>query len=52
MALMKDARLNWLRHKDWAWQDAVFGGMILASVAGLIYMFIDRIIQDFLRWLA
>jgi hypothetical protein len=26
----------------WAWPDAVFGGMILVSVIGLIYLFTRR----------
>jgi hypothetical protein len=30
------------RLSDWAWQDAVFGGMVLLSVVGLIYAFTRR----------
>lgn len=39
MAFKRDepSRLN-----DWAWQDAVFGGMVLVSVVGLIYAFTRR----------
>ena len=24
---------------EWAWQDAVWGGMVLVSLAGLVYAF-------------
>jgi hypothetical protein len=27
---------------EWAWQDAVFGGMVLASLLGLFYAFTRR----------
>jgi hypothetical protein len=27
---------------EWDWPDALFGGMVLASVAGLIYLFTRR----------
>jgi hypothetical protein len=30
---------NRLSQTEWAWQDALFGGMILGSVVGLIYLF-------------
>jgi hypothetical protein len=39
MDFKKDARFNWLSQGDWNWQDAFYGGMILASLAGLIYAF-------------
>jgi hypothetical protein len=42
MAFKKDARRNWFAHSDWNWQDALYGGMILTSVAGLIYAFIRK----------
>jgi energy-coupling factor transporter transmembrane protein EcfT len=35
------ARLSFRRGK-WAWQDAVYGAMILASVVGLIYALTRR----------
>ena len=31
-----------LPQNEWAWPDAVFGGMILASVVGLFYLFTRR----------
>jgi hypothetical protein len=37
----RDARLSF-RHGEWAWQDAVFGGMILASVVGFVYLFTHK----------
>jgi hypothetical protein len=39
MAFKKDARLNGFGPSQWAWQDAVYGGMIVASLLGLIYTF-------------
>jgi hypothetical protein len=39
MVLKRDARLKQIQ---WAWPDALFGGMILASVVGLIYLFTRR----------
>ena len=36
MALKRDARL---KHIQRTWPDALFGGMILVSVVGLIYLF-------------
>ena len=27
---------------EWAWQDAVFGAMVLASLVGLVYAFTRR----------
>jgi hypothetical protein len=36
MIVKRDARPS--RLAEWAWQDAVFGGMILVSVVGLIYL--------------
>jgi hypothetical protein len=39
MASTRDARLN---HIQQAWPDALFGGMILVSVVGLIYLFTRR----------
>ncbi len=42
MAFKKDARRSWLLQGDWNWQDALYGGMILASLAGLIYAFTNK----------
>ena len=42
MVFKKDVRHNWLHQGDWNWQDALFGEMILASVAGLIYAFTHK----------
>jgi hypothetical protein len=39
MVFKRDARL---RHMQQAWPDALFGGMIVISVAGLIYLFTHR----------
>jgi hypothetical protein len=39
MAFKKDARLNRLLQGNWNWQDALWGGMILASISGLVYAF-------------
>jgi hypothetical protein len=30
------------RLSEWAWQDAVFGGMVLVSVLGLVYALTRR----------
>jgi hypothetical protein len=30
------------RFSEWAWQDALFGGMVLASLVGLVYAFTRR----------
>jgi len=35
----KRVAANRLPQTEWAWQDGLFGGMILASVVGLIYLF-------------
>jgi hypothetical protein len=42
MVFKKDARPNWLVQGEWNWQDALYGGMILASIAGLIYAFANK----------
>jgi hypothetical protein len=42
MDLKKDAQLSRFRQGQWAWQDAMYGGMILASVVGLIYVLTRR----------
>jgi hypothetical protein len=39
MAFKKDALRNRHLQGDWSWQDALYGGMILLSLAGLIYAF-------------
>lgn len=39
MVFKKDVPRSRFRNWFGAWQDAVFGGMILASLAGLIYAF-------------
>jgi hypothetical protein len=39
MAFKKDARLSGFRQSQWAWQDAVYCGMVLASLLGFIYTF-------------
>jgi hypothetical protein len=39
MALNKYALRNWLLESDWNWQDSLYSGMILASLAGLLYAF-------------
>jgi hypothetical protein len=39
MVFKRDARL---RHMQQAWPDALFGGMILVSVVGLIYLLTRR----------
>jgi len=36
MASKQEARLRF-RHSEWAWQDGLYAGMILASLVGLIY---------------
>jgi hypothetical protein len=33
---------NHLPQTEWAWRDTLFGGMILVSVGGLIYLFTRR----------
>ena len=40
MIFKRDAQPG--RYGEWAWQDAVFGGMVLASLVGLIYAFTRR----------
>jgi hypothetical protein len=40
MFFKRDAQPD--RFSDWAWQDAVFGGMVLVSVVGLIYALTRR----------
>jgi hypothetical protein len=42
MAFKKDAPRSRFTNWVWAWQDALFGAMILASVGGLIYAFIHK----------
>jgi hypothetical protein len=42
MDFRKDGRLSLFRQGQWAWQDALYGGMILASVGGLIYALTRR----------
>jgi hypothetical protein len=39
MAFRKDARHTWLIQRDWIWQGAIYGGMIVASLVSLIYTF-------------
>jgi hypothetical protein len=39
MTTFKDMWRHWHTQGDWNWQDALYGGMILASAAGLIYAF-------------
>jgi hypothetical protein len=38
MTFKQDARLRF-RLGEWAWQDALYAGMFLASLVGLIYAF-------------
>jgi hypothetical protein len=40
MFLKKDAPRS--RVNEWAWQDALFGAMIVVSVVGLLYFFTRR----------
>jgi len=42
MAFKKEARLNWRLQGDWNWHDALYGGMILASLASLIFVFTHK----------
>jgi hypothetical protein len=42
MAFKKDEWRNRLLQGDWNWQDALYGGMILASLAGFIYAFTHK----------
>jgi hypothetical protein len=39
MTAFKDMWRHWHTQGYWNWQDALYGGMILASAAGLIYAF-------------
>jgi hypothetical protein len=40
MIVKRDARPS--RLGEWAWQDALFGAMVLASLLGLIYAFTNE----------